>query len=364
MELKMKYYSLKKINSKNATYNIIFGERSNGKTYACLNQVLNNYFQRGEQFAYIRRWNVDIAPKRMNNLFNAFSANHEIARLSNNKFTSVYFRTGTFYLCKYDDMGKPIYNDENIIGYAFDLGSTEHNKANSYPKITNIIFDEFLTRMVYLNDEFMLFMNTVSTIVRNRTNVKIYMLGNTVNKYCPYFREMGLKNILNMKQGTIDVYTYGNSKLKVAVEYADSKKVFKKNNYYFAFNNPKLNMITSGSWELNLYPHAPCKWKPKNILLTYFIDFNGSIFQCEIIYVNSNIFTFIHDKTTPIKNPKKDIIFCLKYHAGLNYNRNILKPSNEVTKKIAWFYLHDRVYYQNNEIGDAVNNYLKICKRG
>ena len=360
----MKYYSLNKINKKNATYNVIFGERSNGKTYATLKQVLENYFNDGSQFAYIRRWSVDVQPKRMNNLFNSIIEDGYLEKLSGGKFTAIFYRTGRFYLCTYNDKGKPIYNEEDIIGYAFSLSENEHNKANSYPRVTTIIFDEFLTNKIYLPDEFILFMNTVSTIVRQRTNVKIYMLGNTVNKYCPYFKEMGLTNILTMKQGTIDLYTYGETKLKVAVEYADSKKKFKKNNFYFAFNNPKLKMITGGAWELNIYPHAPVKWKPKNIMFTYFIDFNDSIYQCEIINKDANVFTYIHEKTTPIKNPDKDIIYTLDYNPKINYNVNILKPLNDYQNKITWFYTHDRVYYQNNNVGDAINNYLKICKRG
>lgn len=360
----MKYYSLNKINKKNATYNVIFGERSNGKTYATLKQVLENYFSDGSQFAYIRRWSVDVQPKRMNNLFNAIIEDGYLEKLSGGKFTAIFYRTGRFYLCTYNDKGKPIYNEEDTIGYAFSLSENEHNKANSYPRVTTIIFDEFLTNKIYLPDEFMLFMNTVSTIVRQRTNVKIYMLGNTVNKFCPYFKEMGLTNILTMKQGTIDVYTYGETKLKVAVEYADSKKKFKKNNFYFAFNNPKLKMITGGSWELNIYPHAPVKWLPKNIMFTYFIDFNDSLYQCEIINKDDNVFTYIHEKTTPIKNPDKDIIYTLDYNPKINYNINILKPLNDYQNKITWFFTHDRVYYQNNNVGDAINNYLKICKRG
>ena len=360
----MKYYSLNKINKKNATYNVIFGERSNGKTYATLKQVLENYFNDGSQFAYIRRWSVDVQPKRMNNLFNAIIEDGYLEKLSGGKFTAIFYRTGRFYLCTYSDKGKPIYNEEDVIGYAFSLSENEHNKANSYPRVTTIIFDEFLTNKIYLPDEFILFMNTVSTIVRQRTNVKIYMLGNTVNKFCPYFKEMGLTNILSMKQGTIDVYTYGETKLKVAVEYADSKKKFKKNNFYFAFNNPKLKMITGGAWELNIYPHAPVKWLPKNIVFTYFIDFNDSIYQCEIISKDANVFTYIHEKTTPIKNPDKDIIYTLDYNPKINYNVNILKPLNDYQNKITWFYTHDRVYYQNNNVGDAINNYLKICKRG
>lgn len=360
----MKYYSLNKINKKNATYNVIFGERSNGKTYATLKQVLENYFNDGSQFAYIRRWSVDVQPKRMNNLFNAIIEDGYLEKLSGGKFTAIFYRTGRFYLCTYNDKGKPIYNEEDIIGYAFSLSENEHNKANSYPRVTTIIFDEFLTNKIYLPDEFILFMNTVSTIVRQRTNVKIYMLGNTVNKFCPYFKEMGLTNILSMKQGSIDLYTYGDSKLKVAVEYADSKKKFKKNNFYFAFNNPKLKMITGGAWELNIYPHAPVKWLPRNIIFTYFIDFNDNIYQCEIINKDTNVFTYIHEKTTPIKNPDKDIIYTLDYNPKINYNVNILKPLTDYQNKITWFYTHDRVYYQDNNVGDAINNYLKICKRG
>jgi len=360
----VKYYSLNRINRKNATYNVIFGERSNGKTYACLKQALINYFKHGKQFAYVRRWSVDIYPKRMNNLFDALINNDILKDLSGGKYASIYFRTGKFYLCKYNDKGKAIYNDNDILGYAFSLSDTEHNKANSYPKVSTIIFDEFLTNQTYLVNEFMLFMNTVSTIVRQRTDVKIYMLGNTVNKYCPYFQEMGLKNVLHMKQGTIDVYTYGQSKLKVAVEYADNNKLLHKNNFYFAFNNPKLKMITGGAWELNLYPHCPIKYKPKNILFTYFIIFSDTVYQCEIVNKDNNLFTFIHLKTTPIKDKNNDVIFSLDYYPSLNYNVNVLKPSNEITKRIAWFFVHDRVYYQNNDIGDAINNYLKICRQG
>lgn len=358
-----KYYSLKKINQKDATYNVVFGERSNGKTYACLMQALKNYFKYGQQFAYIRRWTVDVAPRRMSNLFGALIESGVVAKLSNNQFSSIFYRTGRFYVCNFDKRGKPIYSDKNVIGYAFALIQNEHNKANSYPKVTNIIFDEFISSTTYLQSEFVLFMNTISTIVRNRTDVKIYMLGNTVNKFCPYFKEMGLSNVTKQKQGTIDIYNYGDSKLKVAVEYADNSKILKKNNYYFGFDNPKLKMITQGEWEFNLYPHAPIKWLPKHIQFIYFIEFDGHIYQCEIIGKDQQLFTYIHEKTTPIKNEKQDLIYSLAFHTTMNYNRNILKPVNEVEKKIMWFFVHDRVYYQDNEVGDAIHNYIEICKR-
>lgn len=359
-----KYYSPTNILKKNAVYNVIIGERSNGKTYSVLKYALKQRIEHGGQVAIVRRWKEDISGRRAADIWKALLANDEVSKLSNGQWTGVTYWAGKFYLCNYDKEGKPIYNtDSDTLGYCFALSDTEHNKSISYPYITTILFDEFLTKHVYLQDEFVLFMNTVSTIVRQRTNVKIFMLGNTVNKYCPYFQEMGLTHVLQMEQGTIDVYTYGDSKLTVAVEYCATLKASKENNFYFAFNNPRLEMITSGAWELDIYPHLPVKYRPCDVQFTYFICFNGQVYQCEIVEVKGVPFTFIHDKTTPIKDTDNDLIYTLEYNPKLNYRRNILKPLTKLEERILWFYKSDRVFYQDNTVGDAVHNYLKICGR-
>lgn len=360
-----KYYSPTKINKKDATYNVIFGERSNGKTYALLKQSLQDYFKDGAQMAYVRRWKEDITGRRAQRLYAGLNENGEITRISKGKFSGVHYWAGKFYLCTYDDNGKAIYSDADIVAFTFALSDGEHDKSTSFPNIRTIVFDEFLTSRVYLPDEFVLFMNTVSTIVRRREDVKIYMLGNTVNKYCPYFQEMGLEHIQKMKQGTIDLYKYGESKLVVAVEYCASTNSTenKQANKYFAFNNPKLEMITGGAWELNIYPHLPHKYKPKDVLVIYYIEFNDNIYQCEIIDVEGDLFTYIHAKTTPIRKPDDYIIYSLEYNSKMNYNRSIFKPMNKIQDKILWFFKNDKVFYQNNNIGDAINNFLKICKR-
>jgi len=357
------FYSLKKIKKEKAVYNVIIGERSNGKTYAVLLEGLKTYIEGGGQLAYVRRWKEDIIGKRASGIFNAINENGEVEKLTNGEYTGVYYYSGKFYLCNYKN-GKVVYSDEQCLGYVFALSDNEHNKSVSYSKIETIIFDEFLTNQLYLQDEFVLFMNTVSTIVRQRTNVVIYMLGNTVNKFCPYFQEMGLNHVFKMKQGSIDVYKYGDSKLTVAVEYCASTQSKKENNFYFAFDNPKLEMITGGAWELNIYPHAPMKFKPKDVQFIYFIMFNDNIYQCEIVSIKDVTFTFIHIKTTEIQNENKDLIYTLDYVPKMNYNRNIYKPINKLQKRVLWYFETDRVYFQNNEVGDSISNYLKICKRG
>ena len=121
-------------------------------------------------------------------------------------------------------------------------------------------------------------------------------------------------------------------------------------------------MITGGAWELNIYPHLPIKYKQSDIEFTYFIEFNDNLYQCEVVTKDPDFFTYIHIKTTEIQDKQNDLIYTLDYHSQLNYNRNILKPQSQLQKNLLWYFMTDRVYYQNNEVGDSINNYLKICK--
>ena len=288
----MKYYSLKNILKHNAKYNIIYGERSNGKTYAVQELALQRYCETGKQFAVIRRWQDDYTGKRGSAMFDAICKNGLVKKYSGGNWTDIYYHASRWYLCRYDKNNNREC-DIRPFAYGFAITAQEHDKSTSYPDITTICFDEFLTRNGYINDEFVLFCNVLSTIIRDRNDVQIFMLGNTVNKYCPYFAEMGLTKILDMKQGKIEVYKYGNSGLTVAVEYAESTthkgKHGKPSDVYFAFDNPKLKMITSGEWELDIYPHCPEKYRPCDIVYTYFIQFDKLLYSVKLLRVNWDI---------------------------------------------------------------------------
>lgn len=357
-----KFYSLKSIDHYNATYNLIIGERSNGKTYATLYKALQSYITNGEQSAYIRRWKEDFRGKRGQQLFAAHETNNTISILTGGKWDRVRFYSGKWYLAKFDYNLAKLFYDETPFMFGFSLNDMEHDKSISYPNVTTIIFDEFLTRQYYLPDEFILFMNVLSTIIRHRDNVKIYMLGNTVNKYCPYFKEMGLSHVADMPEGKIDLYTYGQSSLTVAVERCKSpSSKGKASDKYFAFDNPALAMITGGAWEIDMYPHLPTRYNHDNIVFTYFINFDDNLLQAEIIYVGNSVFTYIHEKTTPIKNPDEDIIFSEEYDPRPNYFRNLTHPTTPIGRKIYDFFRSEKVFYQDNEVGEIVNNYIKLC---
>ena len=353
-----KFYELRNILSKNADYNIIFGERSNGKTYAALAYGIERFIKHGEQMAYIRRWREDLRGKRAESLFANHVANGLISRLTDGKFNEVFYMSNKWFLSFYDSEKGKRFPDTTPFCYGFCLSEQEHEKSSSYPNVTTVVFDEFLTRRYYLPDEFMLYMNLLSTIIRQRDNVKVFMLGNTVNKFCPYFTEMGLKQVPYIDQGTIDIYRFGEHGATVAVEYCSTIVKQKASNKYFCFDNQNLQMITGGKWELAVYPHLPTKYKPSDVLFIYYIQFNDVVLQANIIQVGNENFTYIHAKTTPIKDENTALIYSLEMNGKPNYKRKLLSTASYIETQVARYFATDKVFYQNNEIGEIVRNYL------
>ena len=314
---------------------MIIGERSNGKTFAALEYGLKKFIQSNEKMAIIRRFREDFNGGRGASLFNGIVDSGVLDKLTHGEYKYIHYYNRRWYLANRDEKtNKMIFDLQNPLAYSFSLTQAEHDKSSAYPNITTIVFDEFLSRKGYLPDEFVLFMNSLSTIIRHRDNVKIFMLANTVNKYSPYFTEMGITHIEKMNQGQIQVYQYGNSGLKLALEYCASIGESKASNIYFAFNNPRLQMIKTGAWELDLYPHLPYKYRPKDVMFTYFIQLEDTLLQAEIIQLDVQIFTYIHRKTTPLKDENMDVLFTLEHKPQPNIYYSLTRPVDELSRKI------------------------------
>lgn len=360
---KEKYYTLDAILPYNADYNIIYGERSNGKTTAVLDYAIKEHIESGykSQLAVVRRWETDFKGKNGQQMFENIVSLGWIEKYTKGRYNSVYYYSQRWYLCYYDGQGNRIETDEHPFALAFSITSEEHYKSTSYPNIKTILFDEFITREMYLPEEFVKFQNLLSTIIRLRTDVKIFMCGNTINKFCPYFAEMGLNGIKKQKRGTIDLYTYGESTLRVAVEYSDFPSKKKASNKYFAFNNPKLEMITHGGWEIDIYPHLPHKYKPKDVLYQFFINFDNELLHGNIIECEDNMYIYIHRKTTPINENTEWLVYKQTPDYRRNYRINILKPYMKPDCTIRDLIIRKKIFYQDNEIGEIMNNYIKWC---
>lgn len=343
----------------NAYYYVVFGERSNGKTYSALDYALERYKKSGEQFAYVRRWGEDIRKKNLANLFSAHAENGRIKTIFEGEWNQIYYGSSKFYMERVNENGEVERSDDNA-GFAFDLNSMEHYKSISFPRVTTIIFDEFMSRNGYLPNEWVLFANTLSTIIRHRDNVKIIMLGNTVNKYCPYFGEMGLNHIKDQKPGTVDVYHYGDSNLTVVAEYTGSaiKHGGKASDVYFSFDNPELKMITGGAWEIAVYPHLNVRYRPADVVANFFVQFEDDLLHGEVVVLDTGPFIFIHRKTTPIKDESTDIVYTSQPDERWNYRMCLTKHSDKLSMFILKCLRENNIFYSTNEIGEVFRNYV------
>lgn len=357
----MKYYDIKPLMATNSTYNMVMGKRSNGKTYAALNYAWQRYCKDGAQAAYVRRWDVDIRGKRGGGLLSGINSTNAIRKASKGRYTLLHYYNGAAYPANKDDKDKVIYEFASPFMTFYALNQWEHDKGSTNSLIKTIIFDEFITRGGgYIADEFVIFCNVVSTLIRGNDDVKIIMLGNTVSKYCPYFREMGLYRVDKQKQGSIDIYTYGDNRLQVAVEYApDNTAADGGNNYYFAFDNPKLKMITSGEWQLPMYPRLKRGYSRDNVKYTYYILFSGRAYQCDIVGGGGEAYTFVFPKHGEI--PLDKLVYSFDFSPSIWYNANIYKPRNAIEHKIKDFVIHGKMFYADNDTGNAIDNYLNQC---
>lgn len=367
-----KYYSLDEINSMNADYNIVVSGRSDGKTYAGLSEILKNYIYNKKQGAYIRRRAVDMPLVNNEQLFAGIVQNGLISELTKGEWNDVHYFSKRWYLSKVDEDGNRE-NDPVPFCFGFALSEMEHNKSVSFPDITIVVYDEFLTRSIELKNEWAIFLNVLSTIIRDRADVKIYMLANTVSYYSTYWDNFGI-DLSEIPINTIRLYKMGkNEELSIAVEYYNSGNRKKDSNKYFCFDDPHVAMITSALWETDLYPHLPLVYdeekgryiavdfEDRDIDFTFFVKYKNEVLQCEWVDLNDWDFIFVHKKTTPIKYIDEDIVFSLEANPRANWIPNLLKSKTLISKSIHDMIIEGKIFFQDNVTGETFNKYLQEC---
>ena len=367
----MAYFDVRNVISKvpDAQIYMFIGERSNGKTYSSLSYALDRYIESGERFAYVRRLSESIRQKYMRELFNGNYATGDVERhLKQKGLDGIRFWTGCFYPTVSGEKGKREMLEEPM-GYTFAINTWETSKGASFPEVTTIIFDEFLTRQYYLPNEPTLFENLVSSIVRQRDNVKIIMLANTVSWAAPYFNEWGLNHVRDMKQGSFDVYQTGDNTRKIVVCYTEHAGA-KSSDVYFNYDNPRSRMITDGVWETAMYPPIPDisgwdKGEPAYIqsLDGWTVKLQPAVTPdgLEVLLVFDNGRTILSTKPPYIDKKYQDrIVYSDYFLPCANCKLAISKHNDPYSKFVLQCLKQGRVFYQNNTVGENVRNYLKF----
>lgn len=370
-----KYYEVGKLVKKypDMDYYIIFGMRSNGKTYSSLTYALERYAKYGEQFVYLRRYEEDIRRKYMMDLFAGHIANGAFDKIFNNNeicWNSITAQGGRLYLTRTDfiDGKRKIIKDEKPVCYLFALNTWEHSKGVSFPGVNTVVFDEFLTRSTYLYDEVTAFSNFVSTIVRQRDNVKFLMLGNTVSPFSPYFQEIGLTHVADMKPGTTQVYRSGDGKSNYVIDYCESGNIGKPSDKYFSlFDNSKTRMITKGTWEMADYPPFPVPYDEAKVVRKFYIVFNGEMAQGAIVKLAGGHAVYWTPSTRKLFDERgfirKQFENAIVYTDIPMYGKYVwfamTKHRDRFTATLLRLLRENRSYFATNRCGELVRSYLR-----
>ncbi len=307
---KQNYYSIENLLKTESTYNLLLGERSNGKSYAVKKLVLWESFHKADylkflttkkivpkkryKFGYMRRWKDEIKSRNIEQYFEDMP----IEEITDGQYTTVICYRGDIYFGNVEN-GKNVRGE--LIGSTFALNVASHYKSLAFPEIGNIVFEEFLTNEGYLNTETSKLESIVSTIAR-RELCQVFMIGNTINRMCPYFDEWQLTHIKKQEIGTIDIYNQhtdqydDNNKqiiVKIAVEYCGNSG----NNSHMFFGN-SAKSINGGCWDTNVYPHLQGSLRDYKRL--YQVDYEYSTFGFIInllVTTDNEPFLFVYPKT-------------------------------------------------------------------
>ena len=362
MARKNDHWTGDRIRKENADYNIVVGERGNGKTYDIQKMCIEKFLKTGEQCFLLRRWMEDVKPSNAANFWDG-NLLAKLTDMSGGRFRNIVLRGMRYIAVDYDDKGKPIVNEENTIGFIWDVNEAERLKGQSFPGVTNIVFEEFisLSQMGYIPDEVTLFLNCLSTIIRDRTNVKVWMLGNTVNPYNPYFKHFGIKG-LELRQGEIWTKTDTLTGCKLAVEFCAQRRqgsLKGTSAKYFAFGTAdgSTDMILTGQWQLPDYPLK--KFRASQSVKKYVVLFDDRKMMMHLM-INDNGDPYLYVRTLQDFRITDDLIVMdLLPNMKKNYYTAFQNlPLNDTTRMIYSLLTNKKIYFDDRMTGAYFYNFL------
>lgn len=246
---KREYYNRKALFDTGADFLMLFGQNCSGKSYQgkeeCIKRAL-----KGKRFFFLRRWEPDLNQ----NIATSYFSDMPVEKMTNHEWDRIIARAGMFYFERTDEETGKI-EKSDCIGYYGVLTFWQRYKSNVYPNCNFILFEEFITDGVYLDDEPTKLLRLITTVFRDRKG-QVMMIGNTISKTVPYFYEW-TPNVSKQKQGTIEIYHMEDAdnegkQINIACEYGGHIKGTGS-----MFFGDSAKTIVSGQWDVKNYPKLP-----------------------------------------------------------------------------------------------------------
>ena len=194
-------------------------------------------------------------------------------------------------------------------------------------------------------------MNLYATVDRKRGTTKLWLVGNSISRVCPYIYEWGLHEIISkQKQGTIEtkeIESSGDDTVKLAVEFCESTGV---SSHTIGWSK---EMMSDGSWQSSPQPHLPKSKKEYNILYRIGFMYQNFKFLGEFLQdkETKDVCWFIYPTEKDFNN--KLVRFTDVIQPSIYYQRNIydITIKNENLQKLLNTFREDKIFYATDLVG-------------
>jgi hypothetical protein len=344
---KQKYYRLDRIIKENAKYLFLLGERSNGKSYAVKEYILKKAFDKKDcTFGLIWRYEKDIKEGYITDYF----ADMPINEITRGAYDHVIAYHGSIYFAKEDvETGK--LEKGLMCGKYFALNISVRYKSKSFPMIEDLVFEEIMvdSNSSYLQNEVSLFMQLLSTVFRRRENSRVFMIGNTLSRVCPYVTEFGLKNILKMIPGDMDVYefkTLDDQITKIAVEYCENSTGGGRTGLFFG---KFAKNIECGLWQCSEHPKLSLPYEECDIVYKLTLKNGDFAFNVDLLFQYDDPYVFVY----PSKEGRyRDRIITDEFADNSQIDNQLHIQTNKAESLIHRCYLLNKFVYSDNLTGE------------
>lgn len=348
-------------NVNHCSYYFFASKRGVGKTTTMLLLGMILFKLYGVVIQYIRQKEDMLRPKFAQELMKTVLDCGYIEKLTEGRWNYAYYYANKWVFCKLSESGK--IEEKTAIHFMYELSidqSFTYKSNYNAPHGDWIIFDEMLGRK-YEPNEFIYFMDILSTIIRKRQGVRIILLTNAIDEYSEYFEEFEIEEQLKkLKRGDCDICTSsGGTKIYVEKIDQNDKNAARLNKEYYGFKSPMLYAITGeGDWNVKICKHWDIEDEDAELIdRTHYIKMGLNMVRLELMRSSKYGWHVRVQKATKIY--PDSVIYTMDEieDARFRHSRGYSKVDRFLWDLLAM----DKWHYRTNSQKNFVDKYSLIC---
>lgn len=346
--------------NKRCGYYMLLSKRGVGKTTSVMLLGLILFKLYGVQIQYIRQTEDMLKPKFAQELMSTILSCGYIKTLTEGRWNYAYYYANKWVFANIDGDGHIVEKTSLHFCYTLSIDQSFTYKSNyNAPNGNFTVFDEFIGKR-YTQNEFVYYLDILSTIIRKRSGVINFMLSNNIDEFSEYFEEFEIYDqIREMKAGECDIAeTPGGTRIYVEKINIHDKNAARLNAEYFGFKNPRLYAITgAGEWNVALCKHYDLDDEVELIDRTHYIKMGYNLVNLELCRSGKYGYICRVHKATRIHEDSivytMDMIEDKRYRQGKGHSR---------VDSFIWGLLRAGLWhYATNSQKNFVDKYVSIC---